>query len=106
MMKRCKCGSYAINPHFFGRDDTDLDLCDVCYWRKRAEKHQQGNSMKLQREIVVPAGAEFQEAPRVSKRAGEWVSHIIAIGKDHYAELIMDKDAFDELNSGEWKKGK
>lgn len=37
---RCKrCGSYAINPHCHGREeDIDLDLCDVCYWRKRAEQ--------------------------------------------------------------------
>lgn len=34
---KCKhCGSYAINPHLHGRDKTDLDHCDVCYWRKRA----------------------------------------------------------------------
>ena len=33
----CKiCGSMAINPHMHGRDNADLDLCDVCYWRKRA----------------------------------------------------------------------
>lgn len=32
-----KCGSYAINPRKHGRDNSDLDLCDVCYWRKRAE---------------------------------------------------------------------
>jgi hypothetical protein len=32
------CGSYAINPASHGRKkDADLDLCDVCYWRKRAE---------------------------------------------------------------------
>ena len=32
------CGSYAINPGQSGRDNTsDLNLCDVCYWRKRAE---------------------------------------------------------------------
>lgn len=38
-MDQCKrCGSYAINPHEHGRDpNEDLDLCDVCYWRKRAE---------------------------------------------------------------------
>lgn len=32
---RCKtCGSFAINPHSYGRDPDDaLDLCDVCYWR-------------------------------------------------------------------------
>ena len=35
----CKrCGSLAINHHLHGRDGSDLDLCDVCYWRKRAEE--------------------------------------------------------------------
>ena len=37
-MKRCsRCGSYAKNHHNHGRDGSDADLCDVCYWRKRAE---------------------------------------------------------------------
>lgn len=37
-MTRCiKCGSFAINHNFHGRDGTDGDLCDVCYWRKRAK---------------------------------------------------------------------
>jgi len=38
-MKQCKrCGSFAVNPHLHGREKgKDLHLCDVCYWRKRAE---------------------------------------------------------------------
>lgn len=33
-----ECSSYAINPHMYGREpNTDLHLCDVCYWRKRAK---------------------------------------------------------------------
>lgn len=39
-MNACsRCRSYAINYHLHGRDwdSTDADLCDVCYWRKRAE---------------------------------------------------------------------
>ena len=37
-MKCKRCYSYAINPHCHGREaGVDLDLCDVCYWRKRAE---------------------------------------------------------------------
>ena len=37
-MRGCKkCGSYAINEHLHGRDGSDSDLCDVCYWRKRAD---------------------------------------------------------------------
>ena len=39
-MNKCKrCGSYAINPQHHGRDNTDLDLCDVCFWRNRAEHY-------------------------------------------------------------------
>jgi hypothetical protein len=37
MSKPCKCGSYAINLHRHGRDLTDTESCDVCYWRHRAE---------------------------------------------------------------------
>jgi len=37
-----RCGSFAINPQSHGRDPRiDLDLCDVCYWRKRAEAAKQ-----------------------------------------------------------------
>lgn len=40
-MSRCKeCSSCAINPGRLGRDMLDLDLCDVCYWRVRAERLQ------------------------------------------------------------------
>jgi hypothetical protein len=37
--RSCKrCGSLAINPHLHGRvKGVDLELCDVCYWRKRAD---------------------------------------------------------------------
>ncbi len=37
-MNKCtECGSYAINHHCHGRDGSDPELCDVCYWRVRAE---------------------------------------------------------------------
>ena len=37
-MKCKRCYSFAINPHCHGREaGVDLDVCDVCYWRKRAE---------------------------------------------------------------------
>lgn len=35
----CKsCGSCAINHHLHGRDGSRPDLCDVCYWRAKAEE--------------------------------------------------------------------
>jgi len=37
-MGRCRlCGSHAINHHLHGRDGSDGDLCDVCFWRKRSD---------------------------------------------------------------------
>ena len=36
-MNKCtECGSCAINHHCHGRDGSDPELCDVCYWRVRA----------------------------------------------------------------------
>ena len=32
-----RCSSQAINHHCHGRDGSDGHLCDVCYWRSRAE---------------------------------------------------------------------
>ena len=32
-----RCGSFAINHAAHGRDGSDPELCDVCYWRKRTE---------------------------------------------------------------------
>ena len=39
-MSQCtRCGSYAINQHLHGRETgVDPHLCDVCYWRNRAEE--------------------------------------------------------------------
>lgn len=38
----CKqCGSDAINHHMHGRDGTEPELCDVCYWRRLATAHNQ-----------------------------------------------------------------
>ena len=43
-MTSCReCSSYAINPGHHGRpiwkEDVDNDLCDVCFWRTRAEAY-------------------------------------------------------------------
>lgn len=61
-MECSRCGSAAINPQAHGRQaEKDLDLCDVCYWRKRAE----GNFILVSRtqKVVVqcPCCAEMIE---------------------------------------------
>ncbi|MDR0274106.1 MAG: hypothetical protein LBI48_01960 [Burkholderiaceae bacterium] len=43
-----RCGSHAINPNSHGRQPgIDLDLCDVCYWRKRAETARRDDSAEI-----------------------------------------------------------
>lgn len=54
-MNRCECGSRAINPHLYGRDNTDLDLCDVCYWRKRAQAPEPSGELTTNT-VPVPLG--------------------------------------------------
>lgn len=53
-MEKCKiCGSFAINPFHHGRDlKLDLDLCDVCYWRKRAKPMSQEKAEKLVDDLI------------------------------------------------------
>lgn len=69
-MSKCKnCDSYAINPNADGRDNTDLDLCDVCYWRKRAEIYKEF-CIELTGfcEPIIPYTPEFNNfLERVSK---------------------------------------
>ena len=37
-MNQCRsCGSYAINLNLHGRDGSKPELCDVCFWRERAQ---------------------------------------------------------------------
>lgn len=41
MSNQCnQCGSYAINHRHHGRDGSDPDLCDVCYWHTRHDQLQ------------------------------------------------------------------
>ena len=58
-MKSCKvCGSYAINHHLHSRDGSVDDLCDVCYWREKAEslRHQNDElllALRLAKDMFV-----------------------------------------------------
>lgn len=52
-----RCRSYAINPGQNGRGDDDLHLCDVCYWRARAEA-KEANAAKNKAERLT--GHQFQ----------------------------------------------
>ena len=53
MSKQCPCGSFAINPSKHDRDASNNDLCDVCYWKDRAEKAEQQAAQYKETLLVV-----------------------------------------------------
>lgn len=57
-MSCIRCGSSAINHHSRGRDGSDGDLCDVCYWRKRAESNKEDAERdSMERDALRVGGA-------------------------------------------------
>ena len=42
-----RCGSWAINHGHHGRDGSEPNLCDVCYWRQRCEQCTASNAAKV-----------------------------------------------------------
>jgi len=57
-MNKCtECGSYAINHHCHGRDGSDPELCDVCYWRVRATDYA---TLEAEREMLRQQVAALQ----------------------------------------------
>ena len=61
-----KCGSHAINHNLHGRDGSDADLCDVCYWRKRAvDKNHDEQADPVQRKVCQVTDFKTKEtAPK------------------------------------------
>ncbi len=60
-MNKCtECGSYAINHHCHGRDGSDPELCDVCYWRVRATGYAalEAECERLRVKLMTIASAE------------------------------------------------
>ena len=74
-MSQCdRCGSYAINHHCHGRDGSDGDLCDVCYWRKRAERQPltDGQLFNMAADYYEGYGFKASEFARAIERA-HWI---------------------------------
>ena len=59
-MNRCRCGSYAINPHLNGRKPgKHLELCNVCYWR--AEHKEASNKLRDAAKMVMARGVVMRD---------------------------------------------
>lgn len=90
---RCKtlgCGSYAINHGSHGRDGSDGDLCDVCYWRKRAGAWFTAADMAT---AAAQGFREGQAAELAAMRAGgEPYAFAVHFPNDYRIELVHDLD--------------
>jgi hypothetical protein len=94
-MKQCtQCGSYAINPRLYDRDGTDNDLCDVCYWKKRAQpSHDVLVTIEALRTAIIDQMVRVQEAwvqARGTSGTGEKLEY-------HLQEYTILMDRINEL---------
>ena len=86
-MSKCEnCGSYAINHHAHGRDGSDGHLCDVCYWRRRAEQHVAREPLTDEQIAAAmtgygPVGIGFPSLRRISRAIER--AHGIGIKKEN-----------------------
>jgi hypothetical protein len=118
-MKRCKCGSYAIN-----RDnqsaESSLEHCDVCYWKKRYLESESRLEFLLnenQKSIKSQSCARDQgstqfcyEALEQIKKADSLYSELSSIKKDLEVaiELLLESEqigpTYVDINSrSKWK---
>ena len=81
MSQNCiECGSYAINHHCHGRDGSDGELCDVCYWRKRAG------------ELDKPTMLVIQESKDLKHRCDELLAALDDITKIKWRDGLAGID--------------
>lgn len=104
MSRSCRvsgCGSYAINPHCYDRDDADLDLCDVHYWMKRARPVPNGWVL-----VPVEPTEAMEDAGRNAVMARECSGPGFGAG-DHYEACGHSTSGIpDELLRGKGKMTK
>lgn len=97
---RCReCSSYAINHHFHGRDGSDPDLCDVCYWRLRCVKVSRaldGAVLVLNNLRTDKNGREFAY---IETRSGSMLH--VADSIRQWRQLVIDHNSaqLDRLNN-------
>ena len=80
MIKKCKvCGSFAINHHLHGRDGSDDELCDVCFWVKRAKSHDE--LVQMNQDLLNALESIENDAGQVPKFMWDMIQATIAKAK-------------------------
>jgi hypothetical protein len=78
---RCtRCQSYDINPNQKGRDNTRLDLCDVCYWRDRAETAEKRPERgQLALDVYMRVCVAMDSHPHEEAESGDALADILGV---------------------------
>src|SRR3990167_508111 len=93
-MNKCiMCGSYAINHNHHGRDGSDPDLCDVCYWRKRAENMSRSERVVLKKTPNQGEEAMASKAQKAKEEQHYSEKPLTCSNCRHYASDKIEHDA-------------
>ena len=99
-MSTCKrCGSYAINHTCHGRDGSDPDLCDVCYWRKRAAPAAVPDD-ELHDAVGLDVAAGIESADYVSPRLRAELGTPSHLRDKLWSDCKTDRERADFILSG------
>lgn len=102
MSTKCKeCGSYAINPNLYERDGTDLDLCDVHFWMKRAKVAESRLREAEQQEPVAWVAEKANAIPQYFD--DERAAHVYCPGYEVSPLFALPKPAPVSVPDG-WKE--
>lgn len=94
-MKCIKCSSYAINHHLHGRDGTDPDLCDVCFWRKRAQQPAQPEWVPVTQELLNNQHPWLYEQLWIAMKDGTVLQGIYEWRKGRYPDRFLTDVGFE-----------
>jgi len=91
-MKKCKCGSYAINP--CNQEDTINDLCDICYWRAKSAATKEAVIAALRDEVSVEKAKRKHASNKYfdAKAKSMACARLNAVKTDKIVKLEAERD--------------
>ena len=60
---------------------------------QRSKDGEEEMRVRIEKDIVIPAGLVMDDAPRITKRYMPFAEALIGFGRDHTARFTIDEDA-------------
>ena len=83
------------NGKVLGPDDPSLVLAGVSLGVHHREEGGEEMKVRVEKDIVIPAGMILHDAPRRTVRYEPFGEAIIGFGKDHTGSFTIDLDAIE-----------